>query len=144
ISFSSPNSGVTYHWTSTADVGFGLSGSSIGAFTATNNTNSPVTATVSVTATGSGCTGAATTFTVTVNPTPVVTAVSDLNYCAGSPAGAITFNSPTTGGTITYNWTSTSDVGFGLSGSGSIGAFTAKNNGTSPITATITVTPVFN
>ena len=145
ISFSSPNAGVTYQWTSTADVGFGLGGnSSIGAFTTTNNTNSPVTATVSVTATGNGCTGAATTFTVTVNPTPVVSAVSNLNYCAGSPAGAINFSTPTTGGTVSYSWSSTIDVGFGLSGTGNIGAFTATNNSINPVTATVTVTPVLN
>ena len=128
INFSSPNGSVTYAWTSTADVGFGLSGTgNIAAYTPTNTGNSPVIATISVKATGSGCTGAATTFTVTVNPSPVVNAISNLNYCAGGQASAIAFNSATTGGTITYNWTSSIDVGFGISGSGNIGAFTATN-----------------
>ena len=145
IDFSSPNAGVTYQWTSTANVGFGLSGTldHIPSFTATNTTNSPVTATVSVTATGSSCTGAATTFTVTVNPTPVVNSVTGQTYCSGG-TGSVSFVSPTTGGTVTYSWSSDINVGFGLSGNGDIGPFTATNNTADAITANVTVKPYFN
>ncbi len=122
IDFSSLNAGVTYQWTSTANVSSGLSGTldHIPSFTAANTTNSPVTATVSVTATGSSCTGAATTFTVTVNPTPVVNSVTAQTYCSGG-TGSVSFVSPTTGGTVTYSWSSDINVGFGLSGNGDIG-----------------------
>ena len=145
IDFSSPNAGVTYQWTSTANVGFGLSGTldHIPSFTAANTTNSPVTATVSVTATGSSCTGAATTFTVTVNPTPVVNSVTAQTYCSGG-TGSVSFVSPTTGGTVTYSWSSDINVGFGLSGNGDIGPFTATNNTAGAITANVTVKPYFN
>ena len=121
ITFTSPTTGgtVTFNWTSSVDVGFGLSGTGdIPAYTAANATNSPVTATVSVTATLNGCTGTATTFTITVNPTPVVDALSNATYCNNAAGAAITFTSPTTGGTVTFNWTSSVDVGFGLSGTG--------------------------
>ena len=147
IAFTSPTTGgtVTFNWTSSVDVGFGLSGTGdIPAYTAANATNSPVTATVSVTATLNGCTGTATTFTVTVNPTPSVDALSNATYCNNAAGAAITFTSPTTGGTVTFNWTSSVDVGFGLSGTGDIPAYTAANATNSPVTATVSVTATLN
>ena len=147
ISFSTPTTGgtATYNWTSTDDVGFGTSGiGNIAAYTATNATNSTVTANISVTATINGCEGAPTSFTITVNPTPVVNTVSNLNYCSNTPGAAINFSSPTTGGTVTYSWTSNVNVGFGLNGTGNIPSFTATNNSTNPITATVTVTAAVN
>ena len=64
----------------------------------------------------------ATTFTVTVNPTPSVNPIANATYCNGAAAAAINFSSPTTGGAITYTWTSSLNVGFGLSGTGNIPA----------------------
>ena len=102
---------ITYTWTSTLNVGFGTNGiGNIPAYTATNATNAPVVATVSVTATENGCTGPATTFTVTVNPTPSVNSIANATYCNGAAAAAINFSSPTTGGSITYNSTSSLNV----------------------------------
>ena len=147
INFSSPTTGgaITYTWTSTLNVGFGLSGSgNIPAYTATNATNAPVTATISVTATANGCTGPATTFTVTVNPTPTVNSVANATYCNGAAAAAINFTTPTTGGAITYTWTSTLNVGFGLSGAGNIPAYTATNATNAPVIATVSVTATVN
>ena len=106
-----------------------------------NNTNSPIVATVSVTATINGCPGAATTFTVTVNPSPVMNSVSNLVYCNNGPGAAINFSSPITGGTVDYTWSSTTNIGFGLNGTGNINAFTAVNTSINPITTTVTVTP---
>jgi hypothetical protein len=55
------------------------------------------------------------------------------------------FSSPTTGGTVTYNWTNSNTyIGLAASGSGNIASFIATNNGTAPITATITVTPTYS
>ena len=149
IAFSSPTTGgtVSYSWTSTANVGFGLSGNThIGAYTATNSGNSPVTATVTVTPHFTNnsvtCDGSPITFTVTVNPSPVVNPMSNLTYCNTNP-GTINFTSPITGG-ISYSWTSTVNVGFGLNGTGNIGAFTATNNSINPLIATVTVTPLLD
>jgi hypothetical protein len=52
--------------------------------------------------------------------------------------------SPTTGGTIVYNWTNdTPSIGLAASGTGNIASFTAVNTTTAPVTATITVTPSY-
>ena len=80
--------------------------------------------------------------TVHANPRPVVSAVANLTYCNAASAPAINFTSTVTG--TTYAWTSTSNVGFGTSGSGNIPAFTASNPGTTPVTTTVTVTPTAN
>ena len=151
ISFSSPTTGgtITYSWTSTANVGFGTGANgNIPAYTATNNTSSVVTATVTVTPHFTNnsvtCDGSPVTFTVTVSPSPVANAVTNLTYCNNTPGAAINFTSPTSGGTVTYTWSSSVNVGFGLNGNGNIGAFTAINNTFSPLTATVTVTPTLN
>src|ERR1035437_9943769 len=100
--FTSNVAGVTYAWTSNADVGFGTSGTgNIPAYTATNLTNNPVVATVSVTATINGCTGPPKTFTVTVNPTPVVTISAD--YCSVPGRVRLTVNSSVTPATYLWN-----------------------------------------
>ena len=104
IPFGSNVTGATYDWTSTADVGFGTSGTgNIPAYTATNSTNAPVNATVSVTATANGCTGPVRTFTVAVNPVPAVTI--DANYCPAAPnQDKIELTAETGPGTYTYLW----------------------------------------
>ncbi|MCC3160756.1 T9SS type A sorting domain-containing protein [Hymenobacter sp. 15J16-1T3B] len=147
ISFGSPVSGASFSWSSTADVGFGTSGTnvtSIAAYTAANATSAPIVATVTVTATANGCTGAPRTFTVTVNPLPATNAVTPRTHCAGDAGAAIAFSSPVSG--ATFAWSSTADVGFGTSGSGvtSIAAYTAANSTTAPVVATITVTATAN
>ena len=141
INFSSPTPGASFTWTSTANVGFGTSGSgNIGAFTAVNGTSSPITATVTVTPSANGCTGTPRSFSVTVFPTNItVNPVSSIAYCDDASVGAINFSSPTAG--TTFDWTSSMNVGFGTSGSGNIGGFTANNSGTTDAVATITVTP---
>jgi hypothetical protein len=84
------------------------------------------------------------TFTVTVNPTPLVNHVDDVTLCKDA-TGSITFGTVTTGGTVTYNWTSSEDVGFGKGPStGSITTFTAKNTTALPITAIVSVTATVN
>jgi hypothetical protein len=148
IIFSTPTPGTaSYQWTSTTDVGFTTSGNTnIGQFTAANGTNGPVTATVSVTATVDGCTGPPTTFKVTVNPAPTVNAITDVTLCNGEAGLPISFTTPTTGGTPTFNWTSDFNVfGFATaSGTGNIPAYTATNNTNAPITATVSVTATIN
>lgn len=79
---------------------------------------------------------------VTVMTTPSVSAVGNQAVCNGTPFTAVNFSG--TGG-ATFNWSNTnSAIGLGASGSGNIGAFTASGTtpGGSPVTGTVTVTPV--
>src|SRR5205807_4246914 len=141
IPFSGPIAGTTFSWTSSANVGFGTSGTgNIAAYTSANAGTAPVTATVTVTPTAKQCVGASITFTVTVNPTPAVNGVANQGpYCNGSSGAALPFSGPVAG--TTFSWTSSANVGFGVSGTGNIAAYTAANAGTAPVTATVTVTP---
>ncbi|WP_369765556.1 Ig-like domain-containing protein [Flavobacterium sp. WC2429] len=152
ITFGSSNSGgtKTYAWTNNnPSIGLGASGTGdIPSFTAINNGSSPITATINVTPTfdngGIKCNGQAETFVITINPTAEVNQPSNLTFCNGNATSAITFGTTNTGGTTTYNWTNnTPSIGI-TSGSGSILSFSAINNGTTPVIATITVTPSFN
>ena len=66
-----------------------------------------------------GCQGTPITFTITVNPTPTVNPVANQVVCNNAPTTAINFTSPTTGGTIVYNWTNnTTSIGLAASGTG--------------------------
>jgi len=83
------------------------------------------------------------TNSIIVYPTPTVTAVAAQGpYCNTSAGAAISFSGPVTG--TTFSWASTANVGFGTSGAGNIGAFTAVNGGTAPVVATVIVTPSAN
>lgn len=80
---------------------------------------------------------------ITVNPIPTVTTVANQNLCNGLQTTAINFSGPVSG--TSYTWTnSNSSIGLAASGTGNIVAFTALNSGTTPVTATISVTPTAN
>src|SRR6185312_972634 len=145
VSFSSNVASATYSWTSTKDVGFGLSGTgNLASFTATNSTNSPITTTVTVTPTANNCTGTPKSFTITVNPTPSVNQLQNQTVCNNVPMSAISFTTPTTGA-VTYSWTnSNTAIGLGASGTGNIPVFTPVNTGSTQMSSTITVTPTSN
>jgi CHRD domain/Secretion system C-terminal sorting domain len=152
VNFSSPTTGgtIVYNWTNnTTSIGLAASGSgNIPTFVATNTTTAPVTATITVTPSytnaGVTCVGTPITYTYTVNPTATVTAVTNQVVCNNSPTTAVVFTSPTTGGTIVYNWTNnTTSIGLAATGVGNIASFNATNTTTAPVTATITVTPTF-
>ena len=113
---------------------------SAGVFTISGTPTESGTFNYTVTTTGP-CINVALSGSITINPSPVVNALSNATYCNNTPGAAITFSSPTTGGTITYSWSSTANVGFGTGGTGNISAYTATNNSNAVITATITVTP---
>ncbi len=152
VSFSSPTTGgtIVYNWTNnTTSIGLAASGAgNIASFTATNATTAPVTATITVTPSytnaGTTCVGTPRTFTITVNPTATVNAVANQVVCNNASTTTVNFGSPTTGGTIVYNWTNnTASIGLAASGTGNIASFTAVNATTAPVTATITVTPSY-
>ncbi len=82
---------------------------------------------------------------ITVNPTPQMAPVPDLTVCNNAATGAINFSSTPSAG-VTFRWTNTNPlIGLAQAGTGNIGSFTAINNSSpkAPLTATITVTPVF-
>lgn len=142
ITFTSPVAGTTFAWTN-SEPGIGLAALGDGdlpVFTAVNTGTSPIVATITVTPSANGCEGAPMTFTITVNPIATVNPVAALDFCDGEASPEILFESPVSG--TTFTWTN-SEPGIGLeaSGSGPLPIFTAVNTGTTPIVATITVTP---
>lgn len=81
---------------------------------------------------------------IAITSAPTVTAPTDKPFCAGVTTGAIPFSGTGT----SYTWTN-SNTAIGLAASGTatsaspnIPSFTAANSGSSPITATITITPI--
>ncbi len=148
ITFSGAVAGTVFNWTNnTISIGLAAGGTgNIGSFVATNATNAPVVATITVTPSytnvGVVCTGTPRTFTITVNPTPTVAAVTSQTICAGTSTAAVTFTGAVAG--TVFNWTNnTTSIGLAASGSGNVASFTAVNNGTTPVVATITVTPSY-
>jgi hypothetical protein len=102
INFASSVAGSSISWTSSANVGFGTSGTgNIPAFTAINTGTTPLTTTVRVNATANGCSASQMSFSITVYPTPKLTNIpattpqicseSVFNYTPTvSPSGATT------------------------------------------------------
>lgn len=108
-----------------------------------NTTSAVATATYTVTPKSGNCTGNTFTVTVPVNPVPTVNTLTNQTLCNGNMTTAVPF-SGAVAGTI-YNWSNnTPAIGLPASGSGDIAAFAAINNSTTPVTATITVTPQFD
>ncbi len=143
--FSSNVSGTTYSWTnSNPAIGLGPNGiGNVPDFTASNNTTSVQTATIIVTPSANGCPGSAVSYTITVNPLPSAVVPSNVAVCSGGTVIASAFSSNIPG--TTYTWTnSNTSIGLGAGGSGNLPGFTATNSGTSPVTATIRVTPFLN
>lgn len=126
--------------------------------TITTTTGNSVSIPVSINATGifkynlvsvqdastTACTQAQTSSaTITVNPIPAAMTLTDQEYCNGITTTTISFSNSVPG--TTYSWVnSTPTIGLVSSGTGSIPPFVAKNNTSSPVVATITVTPSTN
>ncbi len=153
VTFTTINTGgvTTYSWTnSLPSIGLAAAGSgNIPSFTAINNGTAPVVATIIVTPHfsngGVTCDGPAKTFTITVNPTGEVDQPVSQVICNGATTTTVTFATINTGGVTTYTWTnSLPSIGLAAAGSGNIPSFTAINNGTAPVVATIIVTPHFS
>ncbi|CAN1542050.1 Gliding motility-associated, C-terminal domain [Flavobacteriaceae bacterium] len=144
--FASLPTGGTFTWTnSNSTVGLLLTSGvgNIPSFVATNATNSPITTLITVIPTVNGCTGTPSDYIITVNPSLTFTPPGNAIYCNNGVVPTTTFSSSATG--VIYNWTNdTPSIGIGLNGTGSIPSFLALNTTLIPITATITVTPLFN
>ena len=150
VNFTTNNTGgtTTYAWTNdNTSIGLGASGTGDLSFTATNAGTSPISGTIEVTPTfsngGVDCVGPSETFEITVNPTGQVNAIGDQRVCNGDPTSTVTFSTVNTGGTTTYSWTVDESIGLSNGSGTEIPSFTAVNNGTMPVVATVTVTPSF-
>ena len=138
-----PTPGSTYNWA----ISPGNSGTEW-TITGTGNSisvdwNMPGVYTLSLIETNaSGCQGLPVSVIVTVNPGPGVDDPADQAVCAGSLTAAVNFTGLVPG--TVYNWINdTPSIGLAAKGSGNIASFTAVNKGSSPVVATITVTPTF-
>ena len=79
-----------------------------------------------------------------MNPGAQVDSVSDQVLCVGELTNDILFTTSNTDGTTTYAWTNDNpDIGLDPNGFGDILSFTATNNTTSALVATIEVTPTY-
>ncbi len=142
IIFTGLSGADSYTWTNNQPL-IGLASSGTGdirPFTAFNTTNAPVTASISVYPTLHGCSGNIQYFNITVNPTPGVNSIPNQNVCNGTAISSVNFDGSVAG--AIYNW-SNSDASIGLTstGSGDILSFNPINNGYTPVTANIIVTP---
>ena len=148
VAFNGPVSGAFYTWTNNQpSIGLGSVGSSnIPSFIATNAGTAPVVATVTVTGNytngGVTCTGPSVSFTYTVNPTPSVNALANQTLCNGTASAAVTLGGPVPGTVFTWTNNNTT-IGLGSGGTGNIPGFVATNTTNVPVTATVTVTPVY-
>jgi hypothetical protein len=80
--------------------------------------------------------------TINYNPAGQVDQPGSQVLCNGIATTAINFTTTNIIGTTTYAWTNSAPgIGLAASGSGNIASFTAVNNGTAPVVATIIVTP---
>lgn len=145
IALSSNIGGTTYSWTvvQSGVTGAGAgSGSTIAQVLNTTST-SPGTATYTITPVSGGCTGTPIVATVTVNPIPVATASpSTQTICSGNVT-AISLTSNV--GSTSFAWTVVqSGVSGAAAGSGTNISQTLAATGSSPGTATYTITPTAN
>jgi gliding motility-associated-like protein len=126
--------GTNLLWYTSATGGTGSTTQPTPITTAAGNTNYYVSQTVS------GCESPTASITVNVNAAPTINAVSNQTVCTNTSTTPINFSGI---GTNIFNWTNNNTaIGLAANGTGNIASFTALNTGTTPITATITATPV--
>ncbi|WP_165917299.1 CARDB domain-containing protein [Flaviaesturariibacter aridisoli] len=79
---------------------------------------------------------------LTIYPKAVANAISNLTTRNGATTAPVTFTGSPAG--IVYDWVNSNPaIGLAASGSGNLPSFTAVNTGSMPVTATVTVTPVY-
>jgi hypothetical protein len=145
-------SGLQYTWTFTgASPSNAISGASSqtaaqSSFNQTliNATSAPATANYTVTVSGPSCNPTSFNIQLIVNPIPTVNSISPQTVCAGETTMPIVFSGPVAGTTFSSWINSSSDIGLQLSGAGNVPSFTATNAFSSPISGTISVTPLAN
>ncbi|MFN8245890.1 MAG: T9SS type A sorting domain-containing protein [Ferruginibacter sp.] len=149
ISFTGQQPGTVFNWTNNnTSIGLAASGTGdIPSFTPAITSINPVDANIivvpSYTNNGVTCSTAGRDFTITIKPLPIVNDVPNKIVCNGATSN-IQFTSYN-GLANYFTWTNSNpSIGIPASGTGNIADFIAINNGTTPVTATITVTPYRN
>lgn len=145
-SFTTSPVGGTVAWSnSNTAIGLGASGTgNIPGFTSgANNGTSTISGTITVTPTVAGCVGTPSNFTIGIFPTPTVDPITPITVCNGANVSASNYSSTPAGASFTWS-NNTTSIGLAASGSGNQPAFLATNNGSSAVTATVTVTPTLN
>jgi hypothetical protein len=137
---------VTYSWTASLTTGTASgfsSGSGISIVqTLTNNSTSQATVTYHITPAIGTCTGTPIDVLITIYPSGQVNQPGNQVVCNTASTAAVNFTTNNIFGITTYSWTNSQpSIGLSASGSGNISSFTATNGGTSPVIATIIVTP---
>jgi gliding motility-associated-like protein len=151
IVFTTKNTGgaTTYTWTSSnTKLGLSETGNGNIVFIPKNETNSVETTNIEVTPTysnnGISCTGKPEQFTISVYPKVEMNQPPNQTLCNGFKTDEIEFtgNVPT----AEYDWfIDNSTIGLDPpKGKGDIARFQVKNDGSTPVVATITVTPSVN
>ena len=132
---SSPtNPNQVYNWTPSGTVSCTTCSTTV----ATPAVNTTYTASVTY---APGCTLTATTSVAVTAPPSITSSEPNLTYCSGISVPLNSFIGSSH--SVTFSWTnSNTAIGLAASGTGSVPAFTAINTSGSPITSTITVTPV--
>ncbi|MDR1121578.1 MAG: hypothetical protein LBM08_11760 [Dysgonamonadaceae bacterium] len=151
VSFTSPITNTLFDWSADANgqsLGIPAWGTTaIDLISLNNTTTGAVTATITVTPRLAACSGVASsvkTFTITVLPTPTVNALPNTIAENDSTIAAIPFSGTAT----TYRWVNDNP---GISSDGKLTGgtgtalpqFIAENGGQGPVTAKITVTPIY-
>jgi len=145
VAFSGNSNAFTWSMTN-ANIGSPTSGTgNLPAFTAVNNTNSPISSDISITpqyiANGIACSGSTDTFNILVHLTPQVDFIPNQSVCNGVTTNPISF----TGTGNNFTWTNNNpNIGLPMTGNGNIGSFSATNPFGLPIQGVINVTPSLN
>ena len=134
------------NWTSSnPSIGMAALGiGSIPSFNVINTGQNPISSVITIAPVnffgGLTCMAPAENFSIIVNPTPTISAISDLVLCSQLNSPAIIF----TGNANSYSWTnSNTAIGVSASGIGNISSFVTQNTLPSVISSVINVTPEF-
>ena len=147
VHFSAILANTVFNWTN-SNPGIGIPSSGTGdipSYTLKNTKNVVQTAVFTVTPkiTATNCVGAAKTFKINVNPLPTVNSIGNITLCNNATQPDIPI-SGTVAGTV-FKWTNSSpEIGLPSEGTGNIPSFKALNPGSTPIIATISITPTIN
>ena len=142
INFSGNRLDAVYNWTnSNPAIGLPASGTgNIPQFITYNSGYASLLDTITVTPTANGCNGTPKIIIIKVNPTSKVTPIDNVNLCYQQTSDSIVLKGNVVGSI--YTWTNdTPSIGLAAFGTGNIPSFIPENAGTSPLKATITVTP---
>ncbi|WP_405199562.1 LamG-like jellyroll fold domain-containing protein [Christiangramia sp. LLG6405-1] len=138
-------SGSTVTWTNdNTSIGLSASGNgSVDSFTATNNTNEPLTANITVNPSANGCSGVPQTFTIEVKPIPGLDIPEIPELCNAQSFSAIPLNGNYSG--ITYDISGGTSIGLSnRTGVTEIPDFTPVNNSNTIINSTLRIIPKAN